>query len=178
MPHHSTSYFSVLLSFSIVSLFSILLNEINIGLERFSTISIIYLLSILELFPLRDFPYIVLIDYSETNRLKYINGTVLNIPIGYSRAMYLQTIHNQKIIDGYISRIPTNDFNTIISFFWEINMTDCKSFTQILREKQIKYILFHIDGWTHQHDLRDLNFLPYQTLRECVKKINEKHNHY
>jgi hypothetical protein len=174
MSHHSTSYFSVLMSFSIVSLFSILLNEINIGLERFSTISIIYLLSILELFPLRDFPYIVLIDYSETNGLKYINGTVLNIPIGYSRAMYLQTIHNQKIIDGYISRIPTNDFNTIISFFWEINMTDCKSFIQILREKQIKYILFHTDGWTHQHDLRDLNFLPYQTLRECVEKINEK----
>jgi hypothetical protein len=176
ISHHSTSYFSALLSFSIISLFSILLNEINRGSGRLSTIIIfsIYLLSIAEVFPLRDFPYIVLIDYSEINRLKDINGVILNIPIGYSRAMYLQTIHNQKIVDGYISRIPTNDFNTIISFFWDINMTGCKNFDQKLREKQIKYILFHIDGWTHQHDLRDLNFLTYQTVRECVEKINEK----
>jgi hypothetical protein len=176
MSHYNASYFSILGSFSIISLFSILLNEINRSLQRFSTAIIfsIFLLSIVELFPLRDFPYIVSINYQEINIIRNVNGTILNVPIGYSKAMYLQTIHNRKIVDGYISRIPLNDLSKITSFFSKLNTSDCKNFIQILKNNEINYVITYNKGWTFQNDLRDLNYLPFFQTLECLNKENNK----
>jgi hypothetical protein len=178
MSHYSPSYFSVLLSFSIVSLFSILLNEIRGGVWGFPATSILSLLllilGIIELFPLRDFPYIVSINYQEINRIRDVNGTILNVPIGYSKAMYLQTIHNRKIVDGYISRIPLNDLYEITSFFSILNTSDCENFIQILTNNEINYVITYNEGWVFQNDLRDLNYFPFFQTVECLEKENNR----
>jgi hypothetical protein len=88
--------------------------------------------------------------------------------------MYLQTIHNRKIVDGYISRIPLNDLSKITSFFSKLNTSDCKNFIQILKNNEINYVITYNEGWTFQNDLRDLNYLPFFSDSRCLNKENNK----
>lgn len=85
-----------------------------------------------------------------------------------SRAMYLQTIHNQKMLDGYISRRENESLYSIVKLKTFIREEDIVGLINFLKEQNTRYIIYYkfLRGEAYSHEFsKILSLLPQKTKR-------------
>jgi hypothetical protein len=97
--------------------------------------------------------------------------TILNIPhIANTQGMYFQTIHQKKIIDGYISRIPL-EFKETLKLI-EILVSDGKKeeLEKLLKQLNVKYIIVNYNYAHQDYDFSLLNILKFIKSIKLIEK--------
>lgn len=97
------------------------------------------------------------------------NFTILNLPSSVNlHGMFYQTIHEKKIIDGYVSRIPLTSISTVRNMEEAAITKNFDKFEEIAKEVKLKYIIVHL----YDHERSYFNLLKNLTLEKIYSGKN------
>jgi len=160
--------FSIVVLLSLIIIFMILLNKLIKKDRKFTLfIPLLMVASYVETFPQNFF--FITFDLPPPSVIYTIksdkeNITILNIPPEWANSfsMYLQTIHEKKILDGYISRRDTESIYSLVMLKEFIRNKDVEGLLKFLKEQNTRYII-------HYKFLRGEAFAT--TFEEIIKII-------
>jgi hypothetical protein len=169
---------SFLSLFSFISIFSFLLyNLLNktrkYQMEFFALLTILFLV---EYFPINYYPYyrVDLPPIISQLSLVHQDFTILNIPhIANTQGMYLQTIHQKKIIDGFISRVPLGSKETLKLIEMLARVERKEELEKLLKQLNVKYIIVNYNYTPPYYDFSLLNMLKFIKSIKPIEKMKE-----
>jgi len=146
----SVNRFSILVMFSLIIIFSFALKnfmkKIRGNFHKIPKKTLIYfLISFLILIEFLNIPYLLsnAIIPKIAYEIKNENCTIFNLPrtpTPYS--LYLQTVHEKKLLNGYVSRPPSYSQNTLNNISNFIINGEFQKVINTLNNYNVKYITF------------------------------------
>jgi hypothetical protein len=141
--------FSIVVLLSLIIIFMILLNKLIKKDRKFTLfIPLLMVASYVETFPQNFF--FITFDLPPPSVIYTIksdkeNITILNIPPEWANSfsMYFQTIHEKKILDGYISRRDTESIYSLVMLKEFIRNKDVEGLLKFLKEQNTRYIIHY-----------------------------------
>jgi len=175
--------FSILVFVSFLMILSLsLLNFINsIKIRRNSLLivifGILFLIFFVDYFPLNFNSYYTINVPSIIYSIKDMKDefAILNLPHKQNtQGMYLQTIHDHKMLDGFISRIPPFSETTLNEVEVAIKNGDVNSLKSIFRKNNVKYIIINQNYMPPFYDISLASVVEILNLTEVDSKGNIK----
>jgi hypothetical protein len=105
------------------------------------------------------------------------NITILNIPPEWANSfsMYLQTMHEKKMLDGYISRRENESLYSIVKLKTFIREEDVIRLISFLKEQNTRYIIYYkfLRGEAYSNEFsKILSLLPQKNQKVVYNDTN------
>jgi hypothetical protein len=165
-----------------IIVFIVMFNKIANKNKNYTTGVILFLiiLAYIESFPYKFYfitfsspPYQII----EMIKNDEDNITILNIPPEWANSfsMYLQTIHEKKMLDGYISRRENESLYSIVKLKTFIREEDVIRLISFLKEQNTRYIIYYkfLRGEAYSNEFsKILSLLPQKNQKVVYNDTN------
>jgi len=166
---------SFLSLFSFISIFSYLLyNFLNKRRKyQMGFFTLLTILFLVEYFPIKyNYYYRVdLLSIVSQLSLTHQDFTILNIPhVANTQGMYFQTIHQKRILDGHISRVPLKSKETLELVEILTKYGEKEELEKLLKQLNVKYIIVNYNYAPTNYDFSLVDIIKFIKSIKLIEK--------